>query len=447
LVYDLAVVGGGPAGLTAARVAAEQGLRVVLVERKREITDTSRTDVSIFYWKFLLPDSYIEPIALEIATGKSLMEVGRQQPRARFRYQELAFTFDYDGPLLPYHHFISFSPGGRRVYSLKDELWGMYYSRECVLRSLLEALGKTPAEVRTETFALGVENKPEGVALRVRAKGGEEVIRARKLIAADGVDSTIVESLGLNRDRRTVRAPGAVGYILEGVEPDADIPAQDAWMTFLIPSLGRGGIMLALHSENGSTRTRHLVGEASSLDFFMKESRYAGWFRHARLLRKTAVAMVQRTPTLRDEVADGNVLIISDAISNESWIQGAIACGCQGARAVVKELGGRPGYNEYISWLKGAFAFWAYPDHFRLKAMHHILKMSCNDDEIDYIFGLLQDRVGHPAFIIADNPEIVRQERPELYQKLKKAIHGVNVMAAAGWSGRAESKLEDLEAK
>jgi flavin-dependent dehydrogenase len=35
----------------AAKVAAEDGLKVLLVERKKDITDIGRTDVSLFYWK------------------------------------------------------------------------------------------------------------------------------------------------------------------------------------------------------------------------------------------------------------------------------------------------------------------------------------------------------------------------------------------------------------
>ena len=37
MCYDLIVVGGGPAGLMAAKIAAEDGLRVILVERKKNI--------------------------------------------------------------------------------------------------------------------------------------------------------------------------------------------------------------------------------------------------------------------------------------------------------------------------------------------------------------------------------------------------------------------------
>ena len=40
--YDLIVVGAGPAGLMAARTAAENGLAVALIERKSCITEINR---------------------------------------------------------------------------------------------------------------------------------------------------------------------------------------------------------------------------------------------------------------------------------------------------------------------------------------------------------------------------------------------------------------------
>jgi hypothetical protein len=155
--------------------------------------------------------------------------------------------------------------------------------------------------------------------------------------------------------------------------------------------------------------------------------------------------MTQRTPTLLKEVAAGNILIISDAVSNESWIQGAIASGYQGAKATLKELNGQRGYIEYIDWLKKAFAFWAYPEHLRLKTMHHILKMVCSDDEMDFIFQILRNKIGHPPFVIAENPEIVKPERPELYAKLKNVIEYVNRITSKGWSEKVIVTPEDLK--
>ncbi len=47
--YDIIVCGAGPGGLMAAKTAAEDGLKVLLIERKRDITEINRTCCQIFY--------------------------------------------------------------------------------------------------------------------------------------------------------------------------------------------------------------------------------------------------------------------------------------------------------------------------------------------------------------------------------------------------------------
>lgn len=432
--YDLIVVGGGPAGLMAAKTAAEDGLKVALIERKGNITSTPRTDVSIFYWKFLIPDEYIEPITVEIGSGKSMIDIGTGKPMTKFNFLGPGFSVDYTGPVIPYYNYIKFSPAGYKVYCIKDELWGFYYSREVILADLLAAVEKTKAEVLTGTLALGAENTSDGVKVRVRTKSGEQTLEARKAIAADGIDSTMVKSLGLNQNRQVVRHAKVVGYILEGVEPD--IYDHNAWLSVDIPSISPSPVYMGFHAEAGNLNLRHLIthsGEA--IEKFMNHHRYAPWFRHARLVRKTGFAGSLRLPILREPVA-GNMLIIGDAIAQENFIQGAIACGYQGAKATLTELNGENGYAEYIDWLHKAFAFFALPGHFQLKRNRHIFSEALpNDEDVDYIFRLMQEqgKMGHPAGFIAENPELVKDKRPEFYQRLKKAIEEINRLVVKGW--------------
>lgn len=430
--YDLIVIGGGPGGLTAAKTAAENGLKVILIERKKNITDTSRTDVSIFYFKFLIPDGYVEPVRIEIGASGGLM--ADERAKSKFIFPQ-GFSVDYTGPVIPYYNFINFSPGGNQVYSLKDDLWGFYYSREVFLADLLSAVEKAGAEILTETLASGIENTSDGVKVRVRRRSGEQTLEAKKAIVADGVMSKMVEKLGLNKNRSLFgQRIKSVSYILEGVEVPNEIPGYCSWLTFTIPSIKRGStIWLCIHSERNKMNLKQLGGGSEAeLNKLMKETRYASWFRQARIVRKTGFSIAPRT-LLRKPVT-GNVLIVGDAtIGNETWIQGAVSSGYQGVKAIMKELNGQNGYQEYVDWTQRAFAVFIFPDHFKLKSTHYILSATCSDEEMDYIYSLFKNEVGHPAFKIAEKPELIKDERPDLFMRLKKAYEELNKMSVKGW--------------
>jgi len=72
------------------------------------------------------------------------------------------------------------------------------------LADLLAAVKKTDAEVISGTTARKAESTSDGVKVRVRTKSKERMLEARKVIAADGLDSRIVDSLGLNQNRPEV---------------------------------------------------------------------------------------------------------------------------------------------------------------------------------------------------------------------------------------------------
>ncbi len=432
-MYDLIVVGGGPAGLMAASTAAKDGLKVLLVERKKNITATPRTDGSIFYWKFILADEYLEPIMVDLGTGMPLQAAGpgSVDVKMQLRFLGPGCTVNYQGPILFYYNFIRFSPSGHRVYCIKDELWSFHFSRERMLSCLFEEVSRTSTEVITGVTALGAENTNDGVAVRLKAGEREWMVRGKRAIAADGMYSRIVDSLGLNKDRSRKRV-GVIGYILEGVEPE--IHDHGPLLSFDIPSISPEVIYCCFHTEAGTLNLRHLVGfSAEALQKFMKESRYSSWFRHARLIRTTAVGGTLYSPPLSNP-ACGNVLVIGDAVSAESFIQGAIACGYQGAKATLKEMSGDKGYAFYTEWLNRSFSFYKNGEHLRSKAYAHIFPLARpSDDDVDYLFNMLATRnyVGHPAIYIARNPQLIEKDRPDFYLRLKAAVEQVNTMFKA----------------
>jgi flavin-dependent dehydrogenase len=424
--HDLIVVGGGPGGLMAAKTAAEDGLKVLLIERKRDITEITRACAQIFYTRKLTPvvggeseagetkrDGYIEPVSVECLEDKT-----------RFHLLNLGFSLDYTGPLRPYLNWIELSPSGYQLhrYKLNDRPWGFYFHKETFVAGLLASVEKAGAEVWAETIGLGAENTPDGVRVRVRGKSGEQTLEARAAIAADGRESRIVESLGLNQKRQVLfpQRQSYLQYIMEGVETGLPDSSCLAWN---IPSITSVLIAIMMSAEN-----RHMVGTltigelspATVLEKFINDPKYAPMFRHARVVKKEAMTLDTMRAPIREPVA-GNVVIIGDAGAIvETWVQGAVASAYMAVKAIEKELNGQKGYPEYLDWWQQAFAFNS-ADYLKLAVAVFPLNRLCCDEEIDYIFSLFQGRIGIVQIMMSKNLELIKKGRPELYEKLTKA--------------------------
>jgi len=429
--YDLIVVGGGPGGLMAARTAAEDGLKVLLIERKKDITAINRACAQIFYTHKRSSvsggsergephnDGYIDPVSVEVEAEKT-----------RFHFPVPGFSIDYTGPLRPYLNWINISPGGYQIniFDTNDRPWGFYYHKETFIEALLASVQKAGAEVWTEATGLAVENTDGGVKVRVSRKSGEEILEGRTAIVADGLQSRVVDALGLNQKRLALGSIklAYVHYIMEGIEtglPDA------SWLTWTIPSVnpcgfpGVGAACMGIWADNLNTVGTLTVGELSPeavLNSFINHPKYAAMFRHARLVKKEGMGLSgDMFGPIREPVA-GNVVIVGDAAAPiETWIQGAIACSYMAVKAIEKELNGQEGYPEYIAWWQQAFAFNA-PDYLERvgRGLSMPLSRICSDEEVDYLYSLFQGRAGIPEMLIARNMELVKSGRPELYKKL-----------------------------
>jgi digeranylgeranylglycerophospholipid reductase len=160
--YDLLVVGGGPGGLMAAKTAAEDGLKVLLVESKRNITEINRACTQSFYTHLLSPapevdsdmgqpyhDGYIAPVSVEIGAEKT-----------RFHFPVPGFSINYQGPLRPYMNFIFISPSGHQIHGceVNDCSWSFYLDLRALVGQVLDLAEKAGAEIRPETTGMAAEN-------------------------------------------------------------------------------------------------------------------------------------------------------------------------------------------------------------------------------------------------------------------------------------------------
>jgi FADH2-dependent halogenase len=180
-LYDAAIVGGGPAGSTAAYVLAKAGLRAVVVDKDR------------------FPRHHI---------GESLL------PRTcgLYRRLDLHETLAGEGFVRKYGAQISSSDESCFIAfdftaNTDPDVAAWQVERERFDHLLLGHARKGGAEIREETLVLEAKTSVEGPqVLRVRGPGGaEEEIRARWILDASGQGSFLAKQHGLRENHPSHR--------------------------------------------------------------------------------------------------------------------------------------------------------------------------------------------------------------------------------------------------
>jgi flavin-dependent dehydrogenase len=411
-VYDVIIVGAGPAGLMAAKTAAEQNLKVALIERRIDITKWTRADCMMFYG---LEGNFLgEDIRVEV--GKVI-------------FPKNEFEVKYSGALYPLYHWRVISPGGHHIDFSSDQPIAAVFDKEILLRDLLGEVAQLGVAILSGTFGVKAENTEKGARVLIKSKSKEHWLEAKKVIAADGVNSRITQSIGLNEGRILMGMFRVVQYIMEGVEN----PYPNSWVQFYGQSISPFAPPHCLQTVHGEKLQKLGAiqpapgNPENDLKRFIREGAFSSWFKKAKVAYKMGVSVKAFLPLERPVI--GNVLAIGDAAAfAEVENQGALMCGYHAGHAVRKEIDGEGGIEDYLKWWQRSFEFLNSNIH-RI-AQGYAINPYYEDEEIDYLISLVEGEVFEGSInqykiprmlweAIFRHRDRIQKERPALNEKVE----------------------------
>ncbi|MBE6072453.1 MAG: NAD(P)/FAD-dependent oxidoreductase [Clostridium butyricum] len=412
-MIDLLVVGAGPAGLMAAKRAAELGLQVMVIEMKKDIGFVKRACSAQF-----VTDELYENETIKFEENKIV-------------FTKNGFSVDYTGPLLNitdnYHH----SPGGHIVhFAHKDHRpFSVKFDKQHLVQDLYKACKDLGVELRENTIAIKGKDMGTHVSVDVKCNKIPSNIIAKKLIIAEGVNAKLTGVFGLNKERHFYGMPVVVSYTMANTTGFA----PNSWNQFYGKELHPFAEVLVESSLDNTveitiTGTKDFKPDAI-MEKIINDSPLSHHFTNAHIVEKRGCA-VKSFDSLRKPYL-GNVVSIGDSAAHiEVITQGAIMCGYHAANAVKDEIEGKNGFEEYTKWWNEAFDFnHTNPSEF-VSLYGKLSMMKYSNEELDYLFSLVEDDLICGNFSQFDVPkniwseilnykEKIQNEKPELYEKIK----------------------------
>ena len=428
--FDLIVAGAGPAGVMAAKTASENGLKVALVERKRDVTAIRRACATMLV------------LESDFFCGERMYF---NQETKRIVFPLNGFSVKYEGPYKNFYGWHIYSPDGKsyvRVGSYEDNIkkgekgrLSIVYDKGKLLGGLLEDATACGLQVFPGVNVVDLERR--GEFLEVISREGK-VFRAPFVIAADGVNSRIARVLGLNETRSFygtlvcinfyltgVRLPHPEVFITaKGVDPETKIP----YSHFILPSVYEGGDYVLNIGGILDKRVNYL----ERMNNFIYHSPFSPWFENPRVNRQTAC--VENIWSPLGEPFKDNVLFAGDtAWTQEAETTGALMSGHKAANAVIVALKNgalnREGIVSYIEWWQKAFpGSHDYRHYLRGFALSNLL----TKEDANYLYSLIKEPLPYNLnpFKLSGNMNkaleklmpTIKKERPEIIRKFQSIM-------------------------
>lgn len=423
--YDLIVIGAGPAGLTAAKVAAENGLSVALLERKDSVHEILRM------------------------CGMMLVTLSGQYMGERVVYNEKAglicfphngFSLKYSGPTKDFYAWNIYSPGKEKIafgdYEAnvakgKEGRASAVYDKGLFMLGLVEECKKLGVNVFTGENIINV--RKNGEYLEVQSTSGKH-FNGIFAVAADGRQSRVARVMGMNKNRGFYGSVTSVGYEMTNLNLPQPYALQQPlvrsgdppMLGFIVPRAWdyQGEDVWLVMTTNVDPEADH----EAIFDNFTRKSRFSGWFKNARTVRRCGCAGNVYAP-IYSPFKD-NVLFAGDSgWCQEAEMTGAVMSGWKAGSSVVYAMiegtYTKEAIRPYIDWWQEYHI--SRLDH-KVFLKNLYMPVLCNDKEIDYIFSKIQETL--PTILDPyEVPEtmgkammkivpVIQQEMPELLQKL-----------------------------
>lgn len=239
-MQDVIIVGGGPTGFINALGLAQAGIRVSVIEAEPQIINSPRA--AVYFWSVL--------------GGLERLGILEEAEAAGFRKQDYTYLVRGTGERIAYSLEVL---EGRTPHPYNLHL-GQHRLADIAMRRLRTF---SNASVRFGTRLQALHQDAEGVTLSVLTGQGNEELRAKWVIGADGAGSTVRQQLGLSFDGMT----WPERFVATNVYYDFERFGY-ARSTFVIDD--RFGAIIAMLTNEGLWRCTYMEDAALPEDTFLE---------------------------------------------------------------------------------------------------------------------------------------------------------------------------------
>jgi len=254
-IYDVAIIGGGPAGSTTAALLARAGRRVVLFEREK-------------FPRFHIGESLL-PFSMKAFTRLGLHE----------KFLNAGFLKKYGGEIMG-----ACSDTGTKFY-FKDGYRSQTDHAYQVRRGdfdkvLLDHAAESGAEVHEQTLVEAIEFSNDGVQLSVRSNGSSNSIRSRYVVDGSGRTSVLGRQFKIKKTYEHLQKLSIFAHY-DGVwRPDG----IDGTLTVLIRAVDRWFWLIPISNEQTS------IGVVLDSEIFRKSGLSADDFLDQAVAQQPSIA-------------------------------------------------------------------------------------------------------------------------------------------------------------